>query len=76
MGMPPERSLDIDTEDDWAEAERMLGLEPAALRLGVVGAPRREKDVQLVLDAVHRCTRDDVQLCGSAISRARQIQTL
>ncbi len=46
-----------------AEAEESLGLSPAGLRLGVVGAPRREKDVQLVIDAVHGCSRDDVQLC-------------
>ena len=45
------------------QAERELGLEPTGLRLAVVGAPRVQKDVQLVIDAVHRCTRDDVQLC-------------
>ena len=45
------------------EVEEALGLEPATLRLGVVGAPRVQKDVQLVIDAVHRCERDDVQLC-------------
>ncbi|HUP85100.1 MAG TPA: hypothetical protein VM143_05470 [Acidimicrobiales bacterium] len=32
------------------------------IRLGVVGAPRAEKDVQAVLDAFHRTTRDDVEL--------------
>ncbi|MEZ5167949.1 MAG: hypothetical protein R2695_16235 [Acidimicrobiales bacterium] len=46
-----------------AEAEAALGLEPAAIRIGVIGAPRREKDVQLVLDAMHASHRDDVQLC-------------
>ncbi len=46
-----------------ADAAKSLGLSPAGLRLGVVGAPRHEKDVQLVIDAVHRCSRDDVQLC-------------
>ncbi len=45
------------------DAEESLGLPPAGLRLGVIGAPRQEKDVQLVIDAVHRCGRDDVQLC-------------
>ena len=46
-----------------AEAEQHLGLLPTGLRLGVVGAPRQEKDVQLVIDALHACRRDDVQLC-------------
>jgi hypothetical protein len=32
------------------------------LRLGVVGSPRAEKDVQLVLDAVAACTRQDLRL--------------
>src|SRR5262249_9226255 len=45
--------------------ERALGLDPlpdGALRLGVVGAPRAEKDVQLVLDGFHACGRDDLRL--------------
>lgn len=46
-----------------AEAAELSGLPAAPLRLGVVGAPRASKDVQLVIDAVHRCRRDDVQLC-------------
>lgn len=46
-----------------AEAEESLGLSPAGLRLGIIGAPREEKNVQLVIDAVHACERDDVQLC-------------
>lgn len=45
------------------EAEKSLGLSPTGLRLGIVGAPRQEKNVQLVIDAVHACSRDDVQLC-------------
>ena len=45
------------------EAERNLGLDPVGLRLGVVGAPRRQKDVQLVIDAVHASERDDIELC-------------
>ncbi len=45
-----------------AEAERRLGLDPVALRIGVVGAPRAEKRVQEVLDAVAACDRDDVSL--------------
>jgi glycosyltransferase involved in cell wall biosynthesis len=49
---PDERRL---TEDE-------LGLRPCAIRLGVVGAPRPEKDVQLVLDAVAASPRDDLGL--------------
>jgi hypothetical protein len=45
-----------------AQVEADLGLSPCAIRLGVVGAPRREKDVQRVLDAFHACSRDDLQL--------------
>lgn len=47
---------------DRSEAERRLGLSPAGLRIGVVGAPRAEKLVQEVLDGVAASTRDDVQL--------------
>lgn len=47
---------------DRAEAERRLGLAPAGLRIGIVGAPRAEKLVQAVLDGVAACGRDDVQL--------------
>jgi glycosyltransferase involved in cell wall biosynthesis len=45
-----------------ADVEAELGLEPCAMRLGVIGAPRPEKDVQLVLDAFHACSRQDLQL--------------
>lgn len=47
---------------DRARVEAGLGLAPCALRLGVVGAPRPEKNVQLVLDAFHACSRQDLQL--------------
>ncbi len=47
---------------DRAEAERRLGLGPAPLRIGVVGAPRAEKLVQEVLDGVAASGRDDVEL--------------
>lgn len=46
-----------------AAAERRLGLDSVPIRLGVVGAPRDPKQVQLVLDAFHRSTRDDIALC-------------
>ena len=47
--------------------EADLGLAPCAIRLGVVGAPRAEKDVQLVLDAFHACSRDDLQLVVTCV---------
>jgi glycosyltransferase involved in cell wall biosynthesis len=47
---------------DRAGVEASLGLTPGRIRLGVIGAPRVEKDVQLVLDAFHACSRDDLEL--------------
>jgi len=47
---------------DRREAEADLGLAPCHLRLGIVGAPRPGKDTQLVIDAVHASTRDDLGL--------------
>lgn len=45
-----------------AGVERELGLAPCAIRLGVVGAPRPEKDTALVLEAFAACRRDDLGL--------------
>lgn len=47
---------------DRAAAEADLGLAPCGLRLGIVGAPRPGKATQMVIDAVHASTRDDVAL--------------
>ena len=47
---------------DRAAAENELGLEPCALRIGLVGAPRPGKDTQLLLDGIAASTRSDVQL--------------
>jgi glycosyltransferase involved in cell wall biosynthesis len=47
---------------DRRQAEADLGLAPCHLRLGIVGAPRPGKDTQLVIDAVHASTRDDLGL--------------
>jgi glycosyltransferase involved in cell wall biosynthesis len=47
---------------DRAAAEAALGLAPCHLRFGIVGAPRPGKDTQLVIDAVHASTRDDIAL--------------
>ncbi len=44
------------------EAEERLDLAPAGIRIGIVGAPRAEKLVQVVIDAVAACQRDDVEL--------------
>jgi glycosyltransferase involved in cell wall biosynthesis len=44
------------------DVERELGLPPCAIRLGIVGAPRADKDVQLVLDGFAACRRADLGL--------------
>ena len=57
------RMLDpVRPEGGQAEAEAAQGMAPVGLRLGIVGAPRREKEVQLVIDAVHASNRDDIEL--------------
>ncbi len=56
---------------DRGRVEAELGLSPCAMRLGVIGAPRIEKDVQLVLDAFHACKRDDLQLLVVCIGDER-----
>jgi glycosyltransferase involved in cell wall biosynthesis len=45
-----------------APVERELGLEPCAIRIAVVGAPRREKQVQAFMDVFSSVDRDDLQL--------------
>lgn len=52
----------IDDAPTRRRTEESLGLRPDVLRLGVVGAPRPTKDVQLVLDAVQACARQDLEL--------------
>ena len=44
------------------DVELAEGWPPCGLRLAVIGTPRVEKDLQLVVDAVAACTRDDIQL--------------
>jgi hypothetical protein len=51
-----------------AEVEAELGLRPGVTRLGVFGAPRAEKDVELVMRAMARSTRDDVELLVLSLS--------
>lgn len=45
------------------EAERALDLPPADIRLGIVGAPRAEKDCDMAMAAMADSGRADVQLC-------------
>jgi glycosyltransferase involved in cell wall biosynthesis len=47
---------------DRAAAEHELGLTPAGVRIGLVGAPRPGKHTQLLIDGFHASTRDDLQL--------------
>ena len=44
---------DVELSEGWA---------PCGLRVAVIGTPRVEKDLQLVVDAVAACARDDIQL--------------
>ncbi len=44
---------DVELSEGWA---------PYGLRVAVIGTPRVEKDLQLVVDAVAACGRDDIQL--------------
>lgn len=48
---------------DRARAEAALGLPRCGLRIGIVGAPRREKRTVDFARGVVACARDDVQLC-------------
>jgi hypothetical protein len=50
------------TDADRAAVEAELGLGPSNLRLGVIGAPRPAKRIDLVMEAVVQCTRQDVEL--------------
>ena len=44
---------DVELSEGWA---------PCGLRVAVIGTPRVEKDLQLAVDAVAACRRDDIQL--------------
>ncbi len=50
-------------------AEAELGLEHCALRVGIVGAPRREKQTAAFMEAFARTKRDDVQLLVLSLDR-------
>ena len=47
---------------DRADAEAELGLAPCRTRIGLIGAPRADKDVVGFLEAVSACGRDDLQV--------------
>jgi len=51
-----------------AEVEAELGLRSGVTRLGVFGAPRAEKDVELVMRAMARSDRDDLELLVLSLS--------
>lgn len=45
-----------------ADVEAELGLEPCAVRFGIVGAPRKEKRVEAFMEGFSRSRRDDAEL--------------
>jgi glycosyltransferase involved in cell wall biosynthesis len=47
---------------DRREVEQALGLRHGVLRLAVLGAPRREKRVDVVVEAVRACRRTDLEV--------------
>jgi hypothetical protein len=49
-------------EHDRRSLELELGLTPGRLRIGIVGAPRREKQVAMAISAFARCERQDLEL--------------
>ncbi len=52
---------------DREEVERELGLTPGKLRLGIIGAPRPEKDVGMAIEAFAAAGRDDLELLAIAL---------
>jgi glycosyltransferase involved in cell wall biosynthesis len=52
---------------DRRAVEASLGLRHDVLRLGVIGAPRRDKRVDLVMAAVAGSTRDDLELVAGSL---------
>jgi hypothetical protein len=56
------------TPQDRADAEAELCLDPASLHVFIVGAPRRDKQVQAFMDAFSATTRDDLQLVVLSLS--------
>lgn len=50
------------------EVEAALGLQPCAMRFGVLGRPQPEKQVELILRAFHAAGRPDQQLFVNAVT--------
>ena len=55
------------------EVEEELGLRHDVIRLGVLGAPRVEKDVEVVMRAVARSTRRDIELLVLSLGRGETV---
>lgn len=59
------------------EAADRLGLrsgtDAPAIRIGVIGAPRRQKDLNVVIDAVRNCGRTDIELVLWSLSFTDQV---
>jgi hypothetical protein len=56
--------------DDRARGEAELGLDPCEIRVGVVGAPRIDKQTQRFMEAFARVDRADIQLVVLALDEA------
>lgn len=55
-------SIGLDRDDAAERLGLSTGADAPAIRIGVIGAPRKEKSLQLVMDAVRRSHRDDIEL--------------
>jgi len=61
------------SDNDRQEVEAEFGMAPCALRIGIIGAPRIEKDVQLFMNAFAASTRDDLQLLVTSLEGNEQV---
>jgi hypothetical protein len=65
--------MSVGSDNDRREVEAEFGLAPCELRIGIVGAPRIEKDVQLFMDAFAASTREDLQLLVTSLEGDEQV---
>jgi len=56
-----------------AELEAEFGLAPGKIRIGIVGAPRIEKNLQGFLNAFSRSDRTDIELYAPALGETEQV---
>jgi len=63
----------VDRSIDRAAAERSLGLAPCDLRIGIVGAPRRAKDVVGFAEAFAATDRPDLQLVITSLDEGERV---